>query len=300
MNGRPEPQQSQDPATLPRDCAFAREQIEGFVLDALDRFERGIVEQHLRWCRACQTEVAAFERVADRLPYALPLVSDLEPRPETRSALFERIRTEPAPVPANDHARPVAAPVRRPSTNPAPRLASASSSSRWRFVPAAVIAPLAIALVVMGVWANSLRNDLDEREIELASQAELDQALANGGKVALYSVEKEASCPSCHGSGQLGMSESNDMGMVLGWNFDPGKRHDVWGVSTDGQKTKMCELEVDATGDVMQMFTFPEGSGSVTEVYITDEHGDMTYVSHLTPGEDATPVSQSSPSPQVS
>jgi len=76
---------------------------------------------------------------------------------------------------------------------------------------------------------------------------------------------------------------------VMGWNFDPDKRHDVWGVGRDGEKMKMCELEIDSTGAVMQMFMFPEAPADLMDVYITDEHGVLTYVSHLAAEDDATP-----------
>jgi hypothetical protein len=279
VNSRPGDQQVDNLGNPTAECAFVRENIEGFALDALDRFERGMVEHHLRWCDACRAEAVAFEQVVDRLPYTVPLVD--EPGADLKADLFARIASTKQVSPAAPRAR-IAGPGRRdPAHHQAP--------GWWRFVPAALIAPLALTLLVMGVWANSMRTDLNERDLDEASQMALDEALANGGQVALYSVEKEASCPTCHGSGQLGMSESNEMGMVLGWNFDPDKRHDVWGVSHDGERMKMCELEVDPTGAVMQMFTFPNGPEAFTEVYITDEHGAMTYISHLTQGDRATP-----------
>lgn len=262
------------------ECAFALEHIEAFALDALDRFERGMVEHHLRWCAPCQAEAARYERVADLLPFAV--AATMEPAPETKARLLERIRDD-ASQPEMLSSRPAVRTVQEP-------VRSNGERSGWsRYASAALIAPLALALLVMGVWANSMRTDLDEQRTDFQAQAQLDQALASGGQVALYSVEREASCPTCHGSGQLGMSESNDMGMVLGWNFDPGKRHDVWGVSRDGDTMKMCELQVDPTGSVMQMFTFPDGPSSFTEVYITDEHGEMTYVSHLARDDNGTP-----------
>lgn len=254
------------------------ENIEGYVLDALDRFERGVVEHHLRWCPSCQTLAAGYERVVKLLPFAVPL--DAPPDLAIKTQLFARIA-------ANDAGDPAPA-VRRADTSPPLQADRHQPANGWlQHVAAALIAPLALSLLVMGVWANSMRTDLDEQSIDRESQAELNAALASGGQVALYSVEKESSCPGCHGAGQLGMSESNDMGMVLGWNFDPDKRHDVWGISGDGAKMKVCELQVDQTGAVMQMFTFPGPQSSFTEVYITDEYGAMTYVSHLTQADES-------------
>ncbi len=286
MNSRPDDHTTQDGAPNTSECAFVMENLEAFALDALDRFERGVVEHHVRWCERCQQEAVRYERVAEHLAFAVPAGPD--PRPEIKSKLFERIEAHRSGLDQ--------APVSRTPDTERDLPAEPKAAGRWWHpASAALIAPLVLALVVMGVWANSMRTDLDEQATDLESHTILNQALANGGQVALYSVEKEKSCPTCHGSGQLGMSSSNDMGMVLGWNFDPDKRHDVWGVSGDGNTMKMCELEVDPTGAVMQMFTFPDAPSAFTEVYITDENGSMTYVSHLAQSNDATPEEDPGP-----
>ncbi|MDQ3654943.1 MAG: anti-sigma factor [Chloroflexota bacterium] len=280
MKSRPDEQPNPQSTTHSAECAFVLENIEGFALDALDRFERGMVEHHLRWCASCQAEASRYERVVEQFPFAVTPVT--EPGPGLKARLFERIEAEGKAAQRTPSRRTV-------ERNPESPEARETSPGWWRYASAALIAPLALSLLIMGVWANSMRNDLNEQGTDLQSQAQLNQVLADGGQVVLYSVEKEKSCPTCHGSGQLGMSESNDMGMVLGWNFDPGKRHDVWAVSRDGDTMKMCELEVDPAGSVMQMFTFPDAPSDFTEVYITDEHGEMTYVSHLAQADDATP-----------
>lgn len=284
MNSRPNEQPDQHPTPHSAECSFVMDNIEGFALDALDRFERGMVEHHLRWCDPCQAEAAGYERVVAHLPYAVP--AGPAPNPGIKAALFERIGA--------DGQVAQRAPSRQTMPKRVPEVPKrrAPASGWLQRASTALIAPLALALLVLGVWANSLQSDFDEQGADLESQVELNQALANGGQVALYSVEKEASCPTCRGSGQLGMSESNDMGMVLGWNFDPNKRHDVWAVSRDGNKMKMCELVIDPTGSVMQMFTFPDAPSDLMEVYITDEHGEMTYVSHLANPAGATPAGE--------
>jgi hypothetical protein len=79
------------------------------------------------------------------------------------------------------------------------------------------------------------------------------------------------------------------MGMLVGWNFDPSQQHDVWGVNSQGEKKKVCQLHIDDTGAVMQMFSFPAETASFTDVYITDENGTLTYVSHLANGANPAP-----------
>jgi hypothetical protein len=276
VNGRP--QQSLDEPDIPDECANIRDMIDGYALDSLDSFERGMVEHHLRWCEACRAEADRLERVARLLPLAVPIAPAPEPR--LKAALLDRIAQ-------GDDLPAVAV---EPGSNRAPQVKPAYSAGWLRYASTALIAPLALALLVMGVWANSMRTDLNQQHATVDSQESMNAAMLNGSQVQLYSVER--SCPTCEGSGQLGVSESNGMGMVVGWNFDPNQQHDVWQVNSEGVRAKVCQLHVDATGAVMQMFNFPESPDVYSEVYITNENGELTYVSHLgqTASEPETPA----------
>jgi hypothetical protein len=261
--------------------------MDAFALDALDSVDRGIVEHHLRWCETCRVEAARSERVVEFMHYTVE--PGPAPSPDIKASLMTRIATidqEESIPPARD--RDVSAALQE--SGPA-----IAATPWWRHPSIVLVAPLVLALVVIGAWANALRSDLDERTIELESQVQLNNALANGGQVQLYSVEQ--SCPTCQGSGQLGVSESNGMGMVVGWNFDPTKQHDVWGVNSRGEKKKVCQLQVDDTGAVMQMFNFPAATSTFTDVFITDEHGTLTYISHLANASQGTPPDTSDTTP---
>jgi hypothetical protein len=278
VNGRPR-NTTNHPAD-PDECASIRPLLEGFALDALDSLERSMVEHHLRWCEACRAEAAACERVASLLP--LTTTIDEVPGPGVKLALLDRIATgDLEPRIANSPAVGVTAPA---NVAPGPPPAS---NPRWvTYISSALIAPLVLALLVMGVWANSMRTDLNARNDVAGTEIALNQALPTGDQVQLYSVEK--SCPTCNGSGQLGVSASNEMGMVVGWNFDPGEQHDVWQVNRSGERAKVCQLHVGSTGAVMQMFSLPESPSEFPEVYITNERGELTYISHL--GDAITPA----------
>ncbi len=54
-----------------------REQLEAYVLGALEPDEAEAVREHLARCRECQLQVAALERVTDALPSALAAASPL-------------------------------------------------------------------------------------------------------------------------------------------------------------------------------------------------------------------------------
>ena len=81
MNSRPLQPASHRDDSHSGECAFAREHLEGFALDALDSFERGIVEHHLRWCPACRSEAARYERAVSLLRDEGTLVSAVGEQP---------------------------------------------------------------------------------------------------------------------------------------------------------------------------------------------------------------------------
>jgi hypothetical protein len=138
------------------------------------------------------------------------------------------------------------------------------------------VAPLAITLLVVGAWANSMRNDLDDAASDTTPVAAVT---LQGREVQTYAVER--SCDTCTGSGQLGLSEADGMGMVVAWDFDPAQEHEVWGVTHSGERKKVCELYVDPAGSVMQTFNLPEKPSGLTEIYITDAAGNLIYVVHI-------------------
>jgi hypothetical protein len=256
----------------PEECASTRENLEAFALDALDSLDRGMVEHHLRWCDPCRREADRFEHVTLALPLATaPSVS---PAPSTWAAIRARLDEPESSLEVQ--------------AKPPTRVTTASASRpRWtHFAYPAVIAPLVIALVIMGAWVNSLHRQIDDTSAELANQALLNSTLSDGGQVQLYSVER--TCPNCEGIGQFGVSESNSMGMLVGWDFDPTVDHQVWGIDEDGDLQKFCHLRVKADGAVMQMFVFPESPSTFTDLYIMNEFGELTYVSHMSLDDPAT------------
>ncbi len=84
---------------------MAREELEAFVLDALDAEERAAVLAHVSRCVACQVEVSALQAAAAQLAYVVKPVSlpDAQ-RDRVRARLIARAKAgvasaEPAPPP---------------------------------------------------------------------------------------------------------------------------------------------------------------------------------------------------------
>ncbi len=282
MSGRPPDHHTGDGATGALACEFVRDNLEAFVLGALDSADRETVELHLRWCPECRDEADALQRVASLLPLALS--NGPAPSLGSSAALLERIAREDSERPAIGS---LATAWPAPAPN-APVSPVAPSATAWRgFVPAALIAPLAIALLVVGAWANSMRHDLNDATGAMSTQAALGQTPIEGGEMLMFAVESPAG--NAKGGGQIGLSESDLMGMAVAWDLDPETELEVWGVTYGGRHMKVCELYIDQTGAVMQTFSLPERPSSLRELYISDEFGEMMYMLRPQPHADGSP-----------
>jgi hypothetical protein len=264
------------------------DQVEAHALGALDRTDAGIVEQHLRWCAPCRDQAESIRRVVDLLPLALPV--DEAPSADVKRALFGRVAVD-------DRELPYEPPLdRRPDTearqrldNARPERERAAIGSRtpgpWsRIVAPALIAPLALALIVVGAWANSMRLDLaDQQDSTLANGSGLNRLAASGDAVQFYSMEPQ--CDDCPGRGRLGVNPSDNMGVVVAWGLNPDEDHEVWCVDTEGDKAMVSTLDVNTEGGAMQAFAFPsEDVSQFKEVYVTQKDGEAMYMVHLEPG----------------
>lgn len=279
------------------DHADILDQLEAHALGALDRTDAGIVEQHLRWCAPCRDQAKTTRDVVDLLPLAL--APDDAPSTRVKRALLSRVAADERELPYEPpmeraHLEGEDRGVRAPSATVVPSRTRAAVSgrtpSRWvRFVPPAIIAPLALALIVLGAWANSMRLDLadQERETALANEAGLNQIVANGGAVQLYSMEPR--CDDCPARGRLGVDQRDNMGVLVAWGLDPDLDHQVWCVDTNGDKVMVSTLDVEADGGAMQAFAFPsEKVSEFTEVYVAQKDGGPMYMVDLAP-DDGTP-----------
>ncbi len=297
MNGRLDDAKADDDHAISGECAFTDEHAAGFALGALDRFERGLMEQHLRWCARCREIVQAAENVTAFLPYLSPPVPP--PSGSVRAALMERIAAdsdgpilEVPPVPSRfaRSATVVSLPATDEDVAPTPR-------RRWaHLLPAALVAPLAIALILVSAWANSLQNTIDEQDDELATQR-ANALTTSGDGVQMYPMKPH--CTDCTGGSTLGVDMDDNVGMLVAWNLDPKKEHSVWCVDSKGDKAWISTLDVDPRGGAMQTFTFPGKASNYSEVYIAGDNGSVAFMTNIaTPpdgGEAGDPATPSTP-----
>jgi len=121
------------------------ELIAGYALHALDPHDERVVDAHIAGCERCRAQLREMEAVAAVIAFTAPQAS---PPPELRARVMEAV----------DRSGVFGAP---PAPEPAPRV-------RWTWWPrfAAIAVPaLAVAVVALGIWNISLRNDVQNAEV---------------------------------------------------------------------------------------------------------------------------------------
>lgn len=244
-----------------RECGFATEHAEAFALGALDHPDHSRVEQHLSWCGPCRRAVAQARRVTDLLPL---LAEPATPSPSVKTALLDRIASVPTGGPP-----PLPNPWPRVMPPAAAKRASRPTASWRRWLPSVVIAPLAIALLVLAAWTNSLRNEMDGLRAE---QREGIEIVAGNG-MQLYAMRSD--CPTCNraASGRFGGDPNGSVAFVIAWNLDPTAQHQIWCIDRNGEKWLITTLDVEPTGNVVQMINFPQPLGGYEQIYVARHNG---------------------------
>ncbi len=168
-----------------------------YALDALDEQDELAYEEHLRGCPQCREDLAAVQDTAGLLAYGT--ASEVPP-PALRERILEQARSERTNV----------IPFRR----------------RWALPAAASVAAVAAtAAIGLGIWASSLRADLNG---EQEARTDLEQV------VSVISDPESERISASVGSGTLVVSSTGAAALVLS-NLDPapnGKTYEIW-VSED-------------------------------------------------------------------
>lgn len=134
-----------------------------YALDALDPEDRWTYERHLDTCEHCRAEVAELREGAAELPFA---TVGPEPPPALRERILRAAREErPARV----------VPLRRSWLLPVTAVAAAAA---------------AIAAIGLGLWANSLRGQVDQRVVTMSGGA--GQVVISGDEGSLITCVERA------------------------------------------------------------------------------------------------------------
>jgi hypothetical protein len=275
-------------------CAFCQDNLEAYALDAMEPVDRARMTRHLEWCGPCRRALAEVRQITELLGLA---VEQESPSPDARTRLFERLAEE-----SSEQAEPVVTfgnpwATKSARTEPVPSAAPAPEPSRRAWLGTALVAPLAIALIVVGAWANALRNDVAELE---SRQENLSVAMNQGAQpnqLRLYSMEP--SCPECDDSpatGHLGGDPEENVGILVAWNLDPSQGHQVWCENRDGELLLVSDLDVEQSGEVVQALNFPDAIGGYSTIYVTRHDGTeemRVALNEGSPGDD--PIESSTP-----
>ena len=135
-----------------------------YALNALDPEDRWTYERHLDTCEDCREEVARLREGAAELAYAS---ASPEPRPDLRDRILRVAKGErPAPV----------IPLRR----------------RWLFPATTVVAAAAAcAAIGLGLWANSLRDQVDRQQV-VAFKGAPGQLVISGDEASIVTCVERA------------------------------------------------------------------------------------------------------------
>jgi anti-sigma-K factor RskA len=77
-----------------RSCHDRADDAAAYAVGALESDEADEYRRHLAWCGTCREELAAFQRLADALPMAVP---QYVPPPGLRRRVLRAVRPEPRP-----------------------------------------------------------------------------------------------------------------------------------------------------------------------------------------------------------
>lgn len=144
-----------------------------------------------------------------------------------------------------------------------------------RWVVPGVVAPLAICLLLLSAWTNSLHNEVEN--LRSSGGGEVTTTQDSGAipyDMQLY--EFKPACEKCEdrqASGQFGGNPNGSVGVVVAWNLDPNEKHQVWCVDINGEKMLVTDLDVEFTGNVFQTVNFPQAIGGYQQIYVARHDG---------------------------
>lgn len=285
------------PRPFHEDCAVVQDNLEAAALDILEPADRARVQRHLELCGRCRRDVTDLRAVASMLP----LVSEpAAPSPHVKSRVLQRVAQDRAPVlrrfPENPWV-PDERPAEAPPSTPAD--VGSGGGSPWRvWMMSAIVAPLTIALIVLGAWTNRLQHDLDAARSDTGDTAAAIASTTGTSGLRLY--EMQPTCPECDdtpATGHLGGDPTQNVGILVAWNLTPGERHEVWCENRDGSLIRVSDVEVAQTGQVLQTVNFPDAIGGYSRIYVTSTDGTeemRVALNEDPPPTDSTPSSDGS------
>lgn len=249
-------------------CQEIQDLIPAYVLSALDPPDLVAVMEHLRLCRTCEAEVAAYRRVADMLPFATPAT---EPPPELKLRLMAQIEREAAGK----------LDTRGKSVTPK---VTGRSRPGWirgeRSVPRIILwgaAAALVATIALGIMVIQLRSALDQQVAQTRSlqallqrQQQINSFLTSPNMVTL-NVQATAAGSQTHG--RLFLSRDSQHALLVVDDLPPlpaGQVYQLW-LIRDGERDSGGIFTVDEQGYGVLLVEAPHPIRMYQAIGVTNE-----------------------------
>lgn len=209
-----------------------------YALDALSDHEERTFEEHLALCERCREELAGLREAAAALAYG---AAGPAPPPELKDRILVQARSE------RENVVPIARP--RPRRD-------------WTAPLAAAAAVAACAALGVGIWAATLKSDLDAARIDNARSKALVTVLTQPG----------ARLVPLSGGGRLAYAPSGNATLVVNAPPAPsGKTYEAWVIESG--KTTPAGLFTGRSGASVIRITRPVHPGAVVAITLERSGG---------------------------
>ena len=239
-----------------------REELEAWSLGALEPADAAAVDRHVLGCNDCREEADALARVASLLPLSLQPVT---PSDDVKRKLMARIANDQMAASAASNEASIL-----PVTGARTDQGDARKSFHWSQL---LVAPLAIALLVMSLWAFELRGQVNDQEDTLSTSQTVSM-LPDGFQA--FSMQSE--CETCSTTGKLLADPAKADALMVAWNLDPSEIHEVWCEERDGERILVASFEVSENGDIVQPLVFDQPIAGYSKIYVTNADGETVEI----------------------
>jgi anti-sigma-K factor RskA len=206
-----------------------------YALDALDEQEERAFEEHLALCERCREELAGLREAAAALAYG---VAGPEPPSELKGRILEQARSE----------RQSVVPLTRARRN-------------WTAPLAAAAAVAACAALGLGIWAATLKSDLDAA-----------RSKARGDALVRVLVQPGAKFVPMSGGGKLAYAPSGSATLLVSAPLAPsGKTYEAWVI--EGGRASQAGLFRGGKSAAAIKITRPVRPGAVVAVTLERSGG---------------------------
>ncbi|MEJ7838374.1 MAG: hypothetical protein WKF81_06125 [Thermomicrobiales bacterium] len=254
-------------------CLFVQDNAEAFALGSLTTTEFREITGHIALHPACRTYIDQAMATVETLAFAMPLMA--APDLAVKLSLFDRIAAESSQATLQssklERGNTLVAALQNTQAAPSDTRVSGTSRSWVQYLGAALLAPMAIALTVVSLWAFSMNDELDDmRDSTVVAEPTSDSSTS----IEMMTMQSSGDTP--YASGSLGAMPDQKSAVLMAWDLDPKKDHKVWCEESDGKQWMVGELVVSEDGNAMQTLEFPGPINDYTRIYVSGSGTDAT------------------------